>query len=451
MFATLAMISAFGTTPHAYVRPHVPAGTKTYQGSFSDGATYLIQVPSNYNGTFVLYSHGYVAPGSGNPAVDAPDSTSAGYLLAQGYAIGGSSYASTGWAVQQALPDQVATLSTFVGIAGQPSRTIAWGDSLGGMITAGLIQQYPSLFSGAVPMCGVVGGGVGIWNIALDGAFVFNTLVAGNSLQVVDISNPSSNYSDALTTLATAQYSPQGQARIALTAAVADTPDWFETGYPPPASSDYTSQEGNQFLWFYYVDFVFDFYLRAELEARAGGNPSFNTGVNYRKQLAKSVNKAEVEALYSQAGLSLDADLKTLENAPRISADAGALNYLSDNIIYNGQIGVPVLTMHTIGDGLVGNQNESAYEDVVRSAHDQQLLRETFVYRAGHCAFTPGEEIAGFQALIDRLNTGKWKNLTPAALNSYAAGLGSSFNPYTPAFQAYKPAPYLRTYDGTPP
>ena len=40
------------------------AAVKTYTGTFPDGATYLIQVPSNWNGTLVLYSHGYVVPGS---------------------------------------------------------------------------------------------------------------------------------------------------------------------------------------------------------------------------------------------------------------------------------------------------------------------------------------------------------------------------------------------------
>jgi hypothetical protein len=30
---------------------------KTYRGKFSDGAKYLIQVPSKWNGTLLLYSH----------------------------------------------------------------------------------------------------------------------------------------------------------------------------------------------------------------------------------------------------------------------------------------------------------------------------------------------------------------------------------------------------------
>src|SRR5579872_4124619 len=86
------------------------SGVKTYRGKFSDGATYLIQVPSKWNGTLILYSHGYVVPGFSNPAVDVGDPITGAYLLANGYALGGSSYAGTGWAVQQALPDQIEVL-----------------------------------------------------------------------------------------------------------------------------------------------------------------------------------------------------------------------------------------------------------------------------------------------------------------------------------------------------
>src|ERR1700751_5376520 len=96
--------------------------TKT--GSLADGATYLIQVPSNWNGTLFLYSHGYVVPGSPNPAQDVGDPATGAFLLANGFALAGSSYAHTGWAIQESLPDQIAVLDAFVTLVGTPSRTI---------------------------------------------------------------------------------------------------------------------------------------------------------------------------------------------------------------------------------------------------------------------------------------------------------------------------------------
>ncbi|HYL12143.1 MAG TPA: hypothetical protein VEV41_03860, partial [Terriglobales bacterium] len=35
-------------------------GVTTFTGTFADGASYLIEVPANWNGTLLLYSHGYV-------------------------------------------------------------------------------------------------------------------------------------------------------------------------------------------------------------------------------------------------------------------------------------------------------------------------------------------------------------------------------------------------------
>ena len=162
-----------------------------------DGATYVIDVPQVWNKTLVLYSHGYVIAGGENPAADVGDGSTGYYLLTHGYALAGSSYSTTGWSVHEAIPDQIATLDVFQSLVGTPSRTIAWGHSLGGMITAGLVQEYPGRFSAALPMCGVIGGGVGVWNQFLDSAFAFNVLVAGGSLQLVNLTDPLTDYQNA--------------------------------------------------------------------------------------------------------------------------------------------------------------------------------------------------------------------------------------------------------------
>src|SRR5689334_4669903 len=305
------------------------AAVTTHTGSLPDGATFLIEVPSPWNGTLLLYSHGYVTPGSANPARDVGDPGTRVFLLANGFALAGSSYATTGWAIHEALPDQIAVLDLFQTMVGKPTTTIAWGHSLGGIITAGLIQRFPNRFDAAMPMCGVLSGGVATWNQALDGAFAFKTLVAfGSGLQVVHITSPNTNFVLSEQLLAAAQATPQGRARIALAAALGDTPGWFNSALPEPAANDFATREANQFLWFQQVDFPFIFAFRAELELRAGGNPSNNARVDYREQLehAVAVDRAEVRALYQQAGLSLEADLDTLNEAARIHADPGAVN-----------------------------------------------------------------------------------------------------------------------------
>jgi hypothetical protein len=432
------------------------AGPGTYTGTLADGAKYLIEVPAGWNGTVVLYSHGYVVPGSPNPAADVGDPVTRSWLLGHGYALAGSSYATTGWAIQQAIPDQLATLDVFDSTVGTPTRTIAWGHSLGGMITAGLVQTAPRRFTGALPMCGVLSGGVATWNVALDGAFALQQLIVP-AAQVVHITNPFGNLGVAEAAIAAAQATAQGRARIALAAALGDGPGWFNPLSPEPARNDFTAQEANQFSWLTQVDGPFVFAFRAELEARAGGNPSWNTGVDYRRQFHHSIDAAEVRALYKAAGLDLDADLAKLNAAPRVHADPGAVSYLTTNIVFNGNLGhVPVLTMHTTGDGLVSVENEEAYRDAVRRGHDGRLLQQVFVHRAGHCTFTPAETITAFQALVQRLDTKKWKDLDPKHLDGAAAALGPSFNifgsggtvvPTPPAFIHFRLPPFLREYD----
>lgn len=420
-----------------------------------DGANYVIDIPAGWNGTLVLYSHGYVVPGDPNPAMEAGDPFTAAYLLAHHYALAGSSYSQTGWALQQAFHDQIALLDYFQRTYGKPTRTIAWGHSLGGIITAGLIQRDPERFAGALPMCGVVAGGPGAWNVSLDAEFVFKTLAPepqATSLQLVNITNPGANLTTALTVLATENATPQGQARLALAAAVSDTPGWFDPFSAEPAANQFGAQEANQFLWDVKDGFPFSFALRAELEFRAGGNPSWNTGVDYARQLNRSVNKAEVVALYKAAGLNLNADLEKLENTARISAKPSALDYLTKYIVFNGDIEQPVLTMHTTGDGLVLNQDEQAYASVVSSQGNSSLLRQTFVHRAGHCTFTPAETIAAFNTLIHRMNTGHWGSTSAATMNAAANALDglNTLNGVTrtdPAFLTFKPSVFLRPFD----
>jgi pimeloyl-ACP methyl ester carboxylesterase len=430
---------------------------KTYKGKFSDGASYLIQVPAKWNGTVVLYSHGYVVPGFSNPAEDVGDPITGGYLLGHGYALAGSSYASTGWAVQQAIPDQIKVLDTFKTLVGTPVRTIAWGHSLGGMVTAGLVQRYPTRFDAALPMCGVVAGSVGTWNVALDSAFAFDVLLgAGSGLQLVNITDPIKNVDAAEKILSKAQSSAEGQARIALAAALGDTPGWFAPLSPEPSATDYTAQEANQYLWLSEIDFPFAFEFRAELEKRAGGNGSWNNGVDYGTQLKESVNYDEVQALYTKAGLSLDDDLERLKEAARIKAKQSALDYLERNIIFDGEIGIPVLTLHTKGDGLVGVEEETAYKDVVDEEKNGARLRQVFVHRAGHCEFTPAETVVAFETLVSRLDTGKWPALGSGGLNKSANKLGAKFNVLpvdgknvhvAPAYFKFDPAEFLRPFD----
>ncbi len=264
-------------------------------------------------------------------------------------------------------------------------------------------------------------------------------------------------FDQAEAVLQSAQGTLRGRARLALVAALDDLPGWIDPFSPEPASTDYTTQEQNQALLASQV-LAYAFFGRADLELRAGGNPSWNTGVDYQVQLAKSADNEEVQALYQQAGLNLGNDLDTLNAAPRISADPGAVGYLNQYITLNGNLSVPVLTMVTSGDRLV--ENEQAYASVVHASGETSMLRQVFVQRGGHCTFTPAETLTAFQTLIHRLDTGSWNGTTNTVLmNQEATALGPSLNvlpspfpngttliPTPPAFFNFQPPLFLRPF-----
>jgi pimeloyl-ACP methyl ester carboxylesterase len=427
-----------------------------------NGATYIIEVPPKWNGTLLLYNHGTVGVGAPNPASDRPSDAAANWLLDAGYALAGSSWSTTGYALSEAVPENLALLDYFASAVGKPKRTVVWGTSQGGMITADMLQKAPDRFDGGLAFCGFLAGAVAQENIHLDSAYVIKTLLPGGAdVPIVNIPDGAAAVAQAQQVIADAQNTPEGRARLALAAAVGDVSTWYDANTPQPASDDYVGQEANQFSWFKGTDL--DYYLnqRVDMEHRAGGNFSWNVGIDYAEQLERSTSRDEVYALYKEAGLSLSDDLQTLARSPRIEADPSAVKYLVDNVVFDGKLQDPLVAMHTTGDGRRVVQEEAAFADSVRLAGQSEMLRQPFVNRAGHCEFTPGEELSALMMLMHRLDTGQWAGSDAAALNAEAASLGSGVNtlspgpyfsapspqPVAPAFADFQPAPFLRPWD----
>ncbi|MEJ7696668.1 MAG: hypothetical protein WKF78_08675 [Candidatus Limnocylindrales bacterium] len=293
-------------------------------------------------------------------------------LTGQGYAVAGAAN-TIFWPLESSLSNLSALVDAFIAAAGTPRITISMGLSIGGLITAGIVERKTGLLSGALPLCANLAGAVAIHNRELDIAFVVKTLLAPDSdLAIVNIAEPSANLETAAAILAEAQTTPAGRARLGLAAAVGNIPGWHAPGSVEPDASDIEGRLRNQIAWFEEPGFLVYFWAREQVERQAGGNPSWNTGVDYRQLLETSIDRDEVFALYESAGIGLDADLDTLARAPRIAADPAAVTYLERHIIFSGDLdGLPVLTMHTDGDGLVTPDNQHAYADVVRAAGDE--------------------------------------------------------------------------------
>jgi pimeloyl-ACP methyl ester carboxylesterase len=440
---TAALLLTLTTAPAATAS--ATADTTHVDGRLPSGATYMMDVPTPWNGTVLLFSHGY-ASGPANPAQDAPDEATKTLLLQQGYALVGSSYATTGWAVTDAVPDQMATLEAFTTRFGQASRTLAWGRSYGGLVTTAIAERHPNQIDGSLSLCGLVQGGVANWNNTLDPAFALKTLL-GSDVPLVNLPSQQAA-TDAANTLTarvdSAQSTAEGRARIALAAALHNIPVWNATTQTRPATTDWDAQQANQYDAVKGLLKIAAFNRRQEAEVRAGGNMSWNTGVDYTRLLGQSSVRKEVTELYKKAGLSLGKDLAALNRAPRITADPAAVAWMSGTSSFTGRLAKPQLSVHTIGDPLVPVQTESALRRAVSAAGSAPLLRQAYVDNAGHCTFSPAEQLAALHTLEDRLTTGSWQGTDPASLNARA----TAADPTTPTrYVSYRPTPYLRPYD----
>ena len=141
---------------------------QTCVGVTTDGAPYAMQVPANFNGTVALYSHGYrynvdipsaIPLIGGYKITNTPEPVPGGnaevakYFFSQGVAIVGSGFARQGWNPDSAIKTNVELIDTFKKQFPKTTKVVAWGSSLGGVITQGLAEKYPDLIDAAAPLC----------------------------------------------------------------------------------------------------------------------------------------------------------------------------------------------------------------------------------------------------------------------------------------------------------
>jgi hypothetical protein len=424
LVVALALVLGAGASSSASV------SATHFTGTLPNGASWIADVPSSWNGILVLYSHGFGPPLPAN----APDDGTRAALLERGYALAGSSYDPSGswWALNTAVSDQFATISavTSAALPHEPDRVLALGSSMGGLVSSLEAEQGSGVIDGALSTCGIVGGAVRLNNYQLDATFaITRLLMPAPRPKLVDFANPGEGAASgaALTAaVVAAQSTPEGRARLALVFALLNVAP-VAPGIPTPPRNDAAAIEAAQYASAVQSFPVLNFiqFGRYWIELAAGGNGSWTRGENFAKLLSHSSYHGVVKKLYSASGLDLKADLAALTDDADISADPAAIESLEQTSVPTGELPVPVLTMHTVADPLVPVQHESVYSDLVRRAGHKGLLRQAYVDRWGHCAFTPAELIAGLEALRYRVEKGRWDSAAqPQNLQAFALGLG---------------------------
>jgi hypothetical protein len=403
--------------------------TTSYSGTLADSAQWIAQVPAGWNGTVMLYSHGF----GPLTAQDAPSPGSAAQLLAQGYALVGSSYDVNGswWALDTAVSDQFGSLDAFLKASGlHPRHTLAVGTSMGGLINSLIDQESYGRVQGAVTFCGLVAGGVDLNNYQLNAEYAMTELLPGAAgVQIRDFASMAAGTdagAELSAAVTSAQSSAADRARIALSAALLNETDWT-TGTAPPATGDYAGQELQEEEMLTSGQLQFIESGRYMISLAEGGDSGYNIGVNYGALIRESPYYAQVKALYQAAGLNLGADIATLDQHESYAPEGNSLARTQATSVNTGRLQVPELDVHTVSDQLAPVPFEATYAQRVALAGSSQLLRQVYVNAIGHCNFTDGDIVAAIDAMSQVVAVRHWTpGVTVTGLNDAANALGSA-------------------------
>jgi acetyl esterase/lipase len=357
-------------------------GATAYWGVNND-AGYRIEVPQNWNGRLVMWAHGFRGTGLELTVDNHPLRL---FLIANGYAWAASSYSKNDYDVAVGVKDTHALVGLFEEIAGHPSRVYLTGASMGGHITAAAIEQYRNEYDGAMPICGVLGDHE-LFDFFLDYnlvaaylAGVPTTTFPPDPVQWTTVSIP--QIMSALASPWPTGLNVAGQHLKDLTelrsggdrpmfeAAWAFDPPGVPPNDPPPWPS-----------------FLLGFGALDGTVPRSPGVVVDNTDAVYQFDNDPALSDAEQ---------TLNEDVLRVAQDPSGRVEHGLANVP----VVNGTPGIPVLTLHDLGDLFVPFSMEQIYATRVAAAGQSDLLVQRAIRGVGHCDFTPTELVRGFTDLV---------------------------------------------------
>lgn len=385
-----------------------------------NGVPYLIRVPANWNGTLLVYSYGY-AEAFTDPIPLAPPIVDVNTLLAKGFALAGIHAAGAvkipgaatdaGWNVKERIQNTAALTAAFRELVGRPHPTIIWGQSLGGLVSLALIEKFPGLYDGAVPLCAPGAGTPRMFDQKLDVTLAYAVAFGWN-----DAWGTPGNLRDDLNFMtevyphALQQLIPEKKGLWEFLRLVNRIP--ADSSFYGPVNYRAIT------LWLSIA-------IRPDMEQRAGGPVGQNIGRVY------TLSDADKSYLLSQFGLDAEPLLAAMNAQTIYASDRNARNYAAHYFNPSGRSTRPVLTLHTTGDAAVIPNNEAAYRMTVEQQGNGDLLMQQFSIGNGvantHCTFTPAQYLAGIDAMMYWLDTGTRPD--PAVFFPEALGFKPNYVP----------------------
>jgi pimeloyl-ACP methyl ester carboxylesterase len=333
------------------------------------GALSLICVPAvGWNGALVVYAPGYAA--FNEPLairnLTLPDGTFLPALVQSlGYAFATTSYRQNGLAILEGVEDLRHLIAAFVSGYSLPTRIHVAGVSEGGLVAALLAERSPQLVSSALATCGPIGSFqaqldyFGDFRVLFD--YFFPGVLPGSPVAIPTelIANWQSVYVPRVVAALAAR--PGRAVELMRTAKAAFDPARPETILNTTVNT----------LWY-------NVFGTNDAQAKLGGNPYGNRG----KWYFGSSNDLLLNIFF----------VRRFSASP---AARGAVRAYETS----GDLGVPLVALHTTADEVVPFWHELLYL-AKADPFDRGRFVPLPVFRYGHCNFTAGEVIGAFLVAV---------------------------------------------------
>lgn len=425
---TSVLLGSLGQAPTADAQAAVPEPVTCpdnlaekatcWDGRDANGAYYTMAVPTDWNRSLVVHSHGGPDLGdSSDPARSSEDLERWAVMVDEGYAWVGSSYRRGGYGTRMAAADTESARRAFVAAFGTPEQTYLHGQSWGGDVAAKVAETYGGPdggYDGVLLTNGVLGGGSRGYDYRVDLRAVYQ-YYCHNHPRPTEKQYPVWQGLRPGSTMTTAGlrarleectgYASDPADRTALQQRNLD--DILAVTNIP----ERTLESHLKFATFTFRDIV--------SERLGGRNPFSNEGVHYSGSHDDQALNAGVE---------------------RFSADPTARRDLSYDSDLTGKISLPVLTLHAIDDPTAFVEHESAYRATLEGAGRDQHLVQSFTQEHEHSGLSTSEYANSISALDTWVRTGR--KPSPSSLADSCAAFDATYGTgcfYDPAF---RPAPY---------
>ncbi|WP_284037797.1 alpha/beta hydrolase [Neobacillus sp. 114] len=362
--------------------------TKLFKG-IHNGAGYWIEAPKNWNGKLVLYAHGYRGTGSAL-TVTAPSVRKE--LLERGYAWAASSYSTNGYDVESGVKDTHDLNGLFRKLVGNPKRTYILGHSMGGHVTGVYAEQYGDV-DGALPMCGVLGDSE-LFDFFTDYGLVAQALDGKTKEQqrFVADDNYFVNYVPHLREIL-----GNGLTKDPITGSIV-----FKSLTDKGVLLEKVTENlsgGDRPLFKIAYERMFDDFLLQRMPT----NPAYGEATGNVINNTDSVYQLDNDPELSPEEVALNESVLRISNDPNGRHNNG----LAAIPKVNGDLKVPTVTLHTLGDLYVPFSMEQIYAKRVAEKNKEDLLVSRAIRGIGHCEFTNQEQINAFDDLVNWAENGE--------------------------------------------